>query len=66
MNKLPKHSRLRKDRASPPQIPLFDHAERLRARALPLPARWIARTRSVLPATALVIAETLFNCEGDR
>jgi hypothetical protein len=67
VSNLSKLARLRKGRASPQQqVSLFDHAERIRVRTLPLPARWIARTRGVAPATALLIAEALFNSGGDK
>jgi hypothetical protein len=36
VNKLAKLERLRKGRASPQQVSLFDHAERIRVRTLPL------------------------------
>lgn len=39
-----------------PKLPLFDHAERVRVRKLPLPARRLARRFALEPATAVEIA----------
>lgn len=50
-----------------PPLPLFQHAEAARVRALPLPAKRLA-TRFALPAaTAQAIAELAgFSIAGDR
>jgi hypothetical protein len=67
MTKLPQHARHRKGRASPQPSSLFDHAERVRMRALPLPARRIARRYGLTAATALAVALAAgFRCGGDQ
>lgn len=49
------------------KLPLFDHAERVRVRALPLPARRLVRRYGLTPATALAVACAAgFHCGGDR
>jgi hypothetical protein len=40
-----------------PSLPLFEHADRVRLRALPFPARRLASRLSVSASTALTIAE---------
>jgi hypothetical protein len=50
-----------------PKLPLFDHAERARIRALPLPARQLARRYGLIPSTALAVALAAgFKCGGDK
>lgn len=48
-------------------LPLFDHIERARVRALPLPARRLVKLYGFTPATALAVACAAgFHCGGDR
>ena len=50
-----------------PKLPLFDHAENARIRALPLPARRLARRFGFLPATAMAVAQAAgFKCGDDK
>lgn len=49
------------------KLPLFDYAERVRARALPLPARRLVQLYGLKPATALEIACAAgFRCGDER
>jgi hypothetical protein len=49
------------------KLPLFDHTERVRVRALPLPVRRLVRRYGLKPATALEIACAAgFRCGDDR
>ena len=50
-------SRNRRKHALPDSLPLFDHAESIRIRQLPLSARRLVRRWGMEPATALVYAE---------
>jgi hypothetical protein len=61
MAKVAKYSGQRKGRTCPQSTPLLDLPERVRLRA-----RWLARTHGTTPAIALLIAETAFNCGGDK
>lgn len=48
-------------------LPLLDQIDRARVRALPLPARRLARLYGLTPATALAVACAAgFRCGGDR
>jgi hypothetical protein len=50
-----------------PKLPLFDHADGERIRALPLPARRLARRYGFIPSTALAVALAAgFKCGGDK
>jgi hypothetical protein len=50
-----------------PKLPLFDHAERTRIRALPLPARRLARRFGFSASTAMAVAQAAgFDCGGDK
>ena len=53
-------------RSTPRQAPLLDYAENARVRALPLSARWVAKTRGLPAATALLIAEIAFGRGSDK
>lgn len=48
-----------------PDLPLFQAATEREYRALPSPARWLARRYRLSPALAAVVAEQLF-AEGGR
>jgi hypothetical protein len=48
-----------------PKLSLFDHAERARIRALPLPARRLARRFGLIPATAIAVAQAAGFKSGD-
>jgi len=55
----------RNGRSTP--LPLLDFLDRLRARALPLPARRLVRLYGLSPAAALAQAQAAgFVCEADR
>jgi hypothetical protein len=59
-------SRNRRKRALPASLPLFDYAESIRVRQLPLSARRLVRRWGMDPATARVYAELAgFNTERD-
>lgn len=48
-------------------LPLLDHIDRARVRALPLPARRLVQLYGLTPATALTVACAAgFDCGGDR
>ena len=65
MTKLPTRARQRNGRAIP--LPLLDHIDRARVRALPLPARRLVQLYGLTPATALAVACAAgFHCGGDR
>ena len=58
-------SRNRRKHALPDSLPLFDHAESIRVRQLPLSARRLVRRWGMDSATALVYAE-LAGFDTDR
>jgi len=58
-------SRNRRKHALPVSLPLFDHAESIRVRQLPLSARRLVRRWGMDSATALVYAE-LAGFDTDR
>lgn len=65
MTKVLKRARHRNVRATP--LPLLDHIDRVRVRALPLPARRLNQLYGLEPATALEVACAAgFHCGGDR
>ena len=65
MTNVLKRARLRNGRTT--SLPLLDQIDRNRFRALPLPARRIARLYGLDPATALAIACAAgFRCGDDR
>jgi hypothetical protein len=59
-------SRKRRKHALPDNLPLFDHAESIRIRQLPLSARRLVRRWGMEPATARTYAELAgFDTERD-
>jgi hypothetical protein len=65
MTKLKAHARPRNGCA--PTLPLLDHIDRVRLRALPLPARRLVQLYGFSASTALAVALAAgFNCEADR
>jgi hypothetical protein len=49
-----------------PSLPLFEAAERMSIRALPLAARRLARRHNLRPATARMVAHAAGFAEGSR
>ena len=67
MSKLVERARHRNGRTSPEQVPLFDHAERVRVRSLPLPARRLAQRFGLSASTALAVALAAgFRVDSDK
>ena len=65
MTKVPTRARHRNGCAIP--LPLLDHIDRARVRALPLPARRLVQLYGFSASTALAVALAAgFNCEADR
>lgn len=65
MTRVPTRARHRNGRANP--LPLLDHIDRARVRALPLPARRLMQLYGLSASTALAVALAAgFNCEAER
>jgi hypothetical protein len=65
MTKLP--TRVRRRNGCATHLPLLDHIDRARVRALPLPARRLMHLYGFSASTALAVALAAgFNCEIDR